>query len=164
MRRVIQHVDYNRLKRIDNVINSYINKGWEKAVVTIIIKDNQLIQYNGYGHADSATMKQLANNTIFRIMSQTKAIVSVGAMMLYEEGRFLLDQPIADFIPEFRSPVVLDKFNASDTTYTTVPASRDITFRDLLTHTSGIDYAAIGNDNDENLCKGKHPFRPWILR
>ena len=152
------HVDYERLKRIDTVIQSYIKKGWEKAVVTIIIKDNQLIQYNGYGYADSAKQKPEANNTIFRIASQTKAIVSVAAMMLYEEGRFLLDQPISDFIPEFRNPVVVEKFNAADTTYTTVPAKREITFRDLLTHTSGIDYPGIGNDTMMKiLCQGHIP-------
>jgi CubicO group peptidase (beta-lactamase class C family) len=58
-----------------------------------------------------------------------------------------LDEPISDFIPEFKNPVVLDKYNAADTTYTTVPAKREITFRDLLTHSSGIDYADIGSDN-----------------
>lgn len=141
-----RHIDYSRLKRIDDVINDYIKKGWEKAVVTIIVKDNQLIQYNAYGYADSAGTKPLANNAIFRIMSQTKAIVSVAAMMLYEEGKFLLDQPIADFIPEFRKPTVVKTFNAADTTYTTVPSNGEITFRHLLTHTSGLDYPDIGND------------------
>src|SRR6185503_3619982 len=88
----------------------------------------------------------MPNDAIFRIMSQTKAITSAGILMLYEEGKLLLDQPVTDFIPEFKNPVVLDKYNPSDTTYTTVPAKRDITFRDLLTHTSGIDYADIGTD------------------
>ena len=83
----------------------------------------------------------------FSIMSQTKAITSIGIMMLYEKGKFQLDEPVSHFIPEFKNPVVLDKFNAADTTYTTVPAKREITFRDLLTHTSGLDYAAIGSDD-----------------
>jgi CubicO group peptidase (beta-lactamase class C family) len=65
-------------------------------------------------------------------------------MILYEQGKLLLDEPIADFIPEFRNPVVIDKFSVADTTYTTVPAKGDITFRDLLTHTSGLGYADIG--------------------
>jgi CubicO group peptidase (beta-lactamase class C family) len=86
----------------------------------------------------------MKNDEIFRIMSQTKAIVSTGIMILYDQGKLLLDEPIADFIPEFKNPSVVDKFNVEDTTYTTVPAKRDITFRDLLTHTSGIDYADIG--------------------
>lgn len=138
------HIDYDRLKRIDTIVNDYINKHWETGIVTLIVKDNQLVQYKGYGYADFETKKPMKNDEIFRIMSQTKAITSVGIMILYEQGKLMLDEPIADFIPEFKNPVVLDKFNATDTTYTTVPAKRDITFRDLLTHSSGIDYAEIG--------------------
>lgn len=138
-------IDYTRLKRIDTLVNSYIQKNWIKGVVTIIVKDNQLIQYKGYGYLDAETKKPMPSNALFRIASQTKAVVTAGLMTLYEEGKFTLDEPIADFIPEFRHPVVLDKYNAGDTTYTTVPAKREITFRDLLTHTSGIDYAAIGS-------------------
>lgn len=139
-------VDYTRLLRIDSLVNDYVKKDWVKGVVTIIIKDNQLVQYKGYGSLDADTKKPMPNDAIFRIMSQTKAITSIGIMMLYEEGKFQLDEPIADFIPEFKNAVVLDKYNAADTTYTTVPAKREITFRDLLTHTSGIDYADIGSD------------------
>ena len=140
------HINYERLARIDNLVNDYINKSWETGVVTIIIKNNQIIQYKGYGFADVETKKPMANNTIFRIMSQTKAIVSVAAMILYEEGKFLLDEPVSDFIPEFKKQQVLDKFNPADTTYTTIPARREITLRDLLTHTSGLDYPDIGSE------------------
>ncbi|MEO8765723.1 MAG: serine hydrolase domain-containing protein [Ginsengibacter sp.] len=140
-------IDYTRLARIDNLVNDYIKKDWVKSVVTIVIKDNQLVQYKGYGFADAETKKPMPNDAIFRIMSQTKAITSTGILILYEEGKLMLDEPIADFIPEFSHPVVLDKYHASDTTYTTVPAKREITFRDLLTHTSGLDYADIGTDN-----------------
>jgi CubicO group peptidase (beta-lactamase class C family) len=139
-------VDMQRLSRIDELVNSYVNKNWLTGAVTLVIKDNQLIQYKGYGVADIDTKRSMANNTIFRIMSQTKAITSAGILILYEQGKLLLDQPIADFIPAFKNPVVLDKFNKADTTYTTVPAKRNITFRDLLTHTSGIDYAGIGTE------------------
>jgi CubicO group peptidase (beta-lactamase class C family) len=66
-------------------------------------------------------------------------------MMLFEEGKFLLDDPVSKYIPEFRNPQVLDKYNEKDTTYTTVPANREIRIRDLFTHTSGIDYAGIGS-------------------
>jgi len=137
-------VSAERLKRIDTLVQSYIDKGWLKGVVTIVVKDNQVVQYKGYGYADAETKRPMAKDAIFRIASQTKAITSVGLMMLYEQGKFTLDEPIADFIPEFRHPVVLSKFNDADTTYTTIPARREITFRDLLTHTSGLDYPAIG--------------------
>jgi CubicO group peptidase (beta-lactamase class C family) len=68
-------------------------------------------------------------------------------MMLFEEGKFLLDDPISKYIPEFANPTVLDKFNVKDSSYTTIKANREITIRDLLTHTSGIDYAGIGSEN-----------------
>jgi len=138
-------VDYERLARIDGLVNEYINKNWLTGAVTIVIKDNQLVQYKGYGYADVATKKPMKNDAIFRIMSQTKAITSIGIMILYEQGKLLLDQPISDFIPEFKNPKVLDKFNDADTTYTTVPAKSEITFRQLLTHTSGLDYTDIGS-------------------
>jgi CubicO group peptidase (beta-lactamase class C family) len=65
-------------------------------------------------------------------------------MILYEEGKLLLDDPVSKYIPEFKKQLVLDKYNAADTTYTTVPAKREVTIRDLMTHTSGIGYAGIG--------------------
>ncbi|NOT90655.1 serine hydrolase domain-containing protein [Ferruginibacter sp.] len=141
------HIDMQRLSRIDDLVNGYINKNWLTGAVTLVIKDNQLVQYKGYGLADISTKKAMPNDAIFRIMSQTKAITSAGILILYEHGKLLLDEPIANFIPAFKNPVVLDKFNAADSTYTTVPAKRDITFRDLLTHTSGIDYAGIGSQD-----------------
>ncbi len=138
-------VNYERLKRIDTLLNTYVNNNWLTGAVTLIVKDNQLIQYKGYGYADAEAKKPMAKDEIFRIMSQTKAITSAGVLILYEQGKLLLDEPISHFITEFRNPVVVDKFNASDTTYTTVPAKREITFRDLLTHSSGIGYADIGS-------------------
>lgn len=139
-------IDYQRLNRIDSLVNAYVKSDREKGVVTLIVKDNQLVQYKGYGYADAELKTPMKPDALFRIMSQTKAITSVGIMILYEQGKLLLDDPVGKYIPEFTNQEVLDKFNASDTTYTTVPAKRNITIRDLLTHTSGIDYAAIGSN------------------
>jgi CubicO group peptidase (beta-lactamase class C family) len=85
-------------------------------------------------------------DAIFRIMSQTKALTSLGILQLFEQGKLRLDQPISDFLPSFKSPRVLKDYNAADTSYTSEPAKREITFRDLLTHSSGLDYAGIGSD------------------
>jgi CubicO group peptidase (beta-lactamase class C family) len=139
-------INMERLSSIDDLVNSYISKNWLTGAVTLVVKDNQLVQYKGYGMANVAAKKPMQKDAIFRIMSQTKAITSAGILILYEQGKLLLDEPIAHFIPAFKNPVVMDKFNKEDTTYTTVPAKRDITFRDLLTHTSGIDYAGIGSE------------------
>jgi CubicO group peptidase (beta-lactamase class C family) len=140
-------VDYKKIANIDTLINGYVNRDWVKGVVTIVVKDGQVIQYKGYGYADAATKKPMESNSIFRIASQTKAIVSTGILILYDEGKLALNDPVSKYIPEFAHETVLDSFHASDTTFTTVPAKRDITIKDLLTHTSGIDYAVIGSDN-----------------
>lgn len=87
----------------------------------------------------------MQKDQIFRIASMTKPIVSVAVMMLWEEGKFSLDDPISKFIPAFKKTEVLDRFNPKDTTFTTLPAKREITFRHLLSHTSGIGYAQIGS-------------------
>ena len=141
-----KQVNYERLARIDSLVNSYIAHKWINGATTIIIKDNQLIQNKGYGYADVDSKKLMQKNELFRIASQTKAITCTGIMILYEQGKILLDEPVSDFIPEYKSMQVLDKFNAADTTYTTIPANRPVTIRDLLTHTSGLDYPGIGSD------------------
>lgn len=135
----------SRLTRIDTVLKEYVNKGRMNGAVAMIVHDGKVVYYKNFGYNDLDTKTPLQKDAIFRIASQTKAITSVAVMMLYEEGRFLLDDPISNYIPEFRHPRVLDKYNKADTTYTTVPAKREITIRDLLTHTSGIGYAQIGS-------------------
>lgn len=141
-----RHVNYERLARIDSLVNSYVAHKWINGATTIIIKDNQLVQNKGYGYADIDSKKLMQKDELFRIASQTKAITCTGIMILYEQGKILLNEPVSDFIPEFKKMTVLDKFNAADTTYTTVPAKRQITIHDLLTHTSGLDYPGIGSD------------------
>ncbi len=138
--------DYARLAQIDSISKQYVDNNWLVGSVVLVVKDNQVVYYKGQGCADAASKKAMPADAIFRIMSQTKAITSLGILQLFEKGKFGLDQNISDFIPEFKNPKVLKDFNPADSSYTTVPAKREITFRDLLTHTSGIDYAAIGSD------------------
>ncbi len=140
------NVNYAHLAYIDSVIKPYIDKNHLVGAVTLVVKDNQLIHYKGHGYADLASKKPMPADAIFRIMSQTKAITSLAVLQLFEQGKLNLDQKISDFIPEFKNPTVVKDFNPADSSYTTVPAKREITFRDLLTHTSGIDYTAIGSE------------------
>lgn len=140
-------VDYKKLSNIDTLINRYIGRGWVNGVVTIIVKDGQVIQNKGYGYSDVADKKMMQPNSIFRIASQTKAIVSAGILLLFDEGKLSLFDPVSKYLPGFDNAKVLDKFNASDTTYTTIPAKRSVTIKDLLTHTSGIDYPVIGTSD-----------------
>jgi CubicO group peptidase (beta-lactamase class C family) len=133
-----------RLHRIDTVLQDYVAQGRMNGAVAMIVHDGKIVYFKNFGYNETTT-KPLQKDAIFRIASQTKAITSVAIMMLFEEGKFMLDDPISTYIPEFKHPRVLDKYNKADTTYTTVPAKREITIRDLLTHTSGIGYAQIGS-------------------
>mgnify|MGYP000644444173 CR=1 FL=1 len=138
--------DAKKLEAVDALLKSYVEKNHLVGAVTLIVKNNQLVHYKGHGYADLASKKPMPADAIFRIMSQTKALTSLGILQLFEQGKLRLDQPISDFLPSFKSPRVLKDFNAADTSYTSEPAKREITFRDLLTHSSGLDYAGIGSD------------------
>ena len=135
----------DRLARIDKTVQEYINKKWLNGAVIIVYKNNQQVYYKAIGYDDAEKKTPMQKDKIFRIASQTKAITSVAVMMLYEEGRFLLDDAVSKYIPEFKKQQVVDKFNEADSSYTSVPAKREVTIRDLLTHTSGIGYAQIGS-------------------
>lgn len=133
-----------RLQRIDKTIAEWVSDSRLNGAVALIIRNGKIIYHKAFGYDDLEKTKPLRTDHIFRIASQTKAITSVAVMMLYEEGKFLLDDPVSRYIPEFAKQQVLDKFNEADSSYTTVPARSEITIRQLLTHTSGIGYAQIG--------------------
>lgn len=136
----------SRLSRIDRMIEEYVKNEQLAGAVALIARDGKIVYHKAFGYSDAEKKTVLKKDDIFRIASQSKAITSTAAMMLWEEGRFLLDDPVSKYIPEFKSPKILKTFNAADSTYQTVPAKSEITIRHLLTHTSGIDYAAIGSD------------------
>lgn len=134
-----------RLKRIDKVLQEYIDRQQIAGAVALVVKNGKIIYHKGIGLDDMDARTPLKKDAIFRIASQTKAITSTAVMMLFEEGKFLLDDPISKYIPSFKNPQILDKFDEADSSYTVKPAKREITVRDLLTHTSGISYAGIGS-------------------
>lgn len=140
-------ISEDRLGRIDKMLQQGIDSGWIAGAVGFIARDGKIVYDKPFGINNVETKTPMHKDDIFRIASQTKAITSLAVMMLFEQGKFLLDDPISKYIPEFANPTVLDKFNVNDSSYTTVKANREITIRDLLTHTSGIDYAVIGSEN-----------------
>ena len=135
----------DRLKRIDTMLNGWIDRGRTNGAVALLLRDGKIVYHKAFGFDDEEKKRPLLKDHIFRIASQTKAITSVAIMILFEEGKLLLDDPVSRYIPEFAKPVVLDKFNAEDSSFTTVPAKSEVTIRQLLTHTSGIGYAQIGS-------------------
>ena len=139
-------MDANRLNRIDGVVQQYLDSQWIAGATAIVSRNGVIIYHKAFGVSNADTKRKQQPDDIFRIASQTKAITSVAIMILLEEGKFLLDDPIAKYIPAFAGQQVIDKFNDADTTYTTAKAKRGVSIRDLLTHTSGIGYAQIGSN------------------
>ena len=140
------HFSSERLQKIDKLVQQYIDSNWISGAIAIVAHDGNIVYHKAIGYDDKEKNKLLQKDAIWRIASQTKAITSVAVMMLFEDGKILLDEPISKYIPQFKKPVVLDKFNKADSSYTTIPAKREITIRDLLTHTSGVGYARIGSE------------------
>ena len=138
-----------RLARIDSMCANAVKQGNIPGVVSLVARNGKIVHWKAYGMADNQAGRSLKRDDIFRIASQSKAITSTAVMMLWEEGRFQLDDPISKYIPEFKNPQVLKTFTYRDTTYTTQPAKSEITIRHLLTHTSGIGYGVI--DGDERM-------------
>ena len=135
-----------RINRIDAMLQQAVNDNEVPGMVALIARHGKIVYYKSFGESDQAAGRKFANDDIFRIASQSKAITSTCVMMLWEEGKFQLDDPISKYIPEFKNPQILQSFRYSDTTYTTVPAAHEITIRHLLTHTSGIGYGVIDGD------------------
>jgi CubicO group peptidase (beta-lactamase class C family) len=135
-----------RLARIDSLVTDLIAQKKIPGAVVYIARHGKVAYHRAWGYRDTETRDPLRKDDIFRMASQSKAIASLAVMMLWEEGRFGLDEPVSRYIPEFAKPTVLKTFNPADSSYTTEPAGREITIRQLLTHTSGLDYAAIGHD------------------
>ncbi|MDP3435556.1 MAG: serine hydrolase domain-containing protein [Bacteroidota bacterium] len=140
-------ISSERLARIDQMCAEAVKNGDVPGIVSLIARNGKIVHWKAYGMADNQAGRLLKRDDIFRIASQTKAITSTAVMMLWEEGKFQLDDPISKYIPEFKNPQVLKSFKYSDTTYTSEPAKSEITIRHLITHTSGIGYGIIdGNE------------------
>ncbi len=127
-----------RLARIDSVIEGYIADKRVAGTVSLVMRHGKVVYFKAHGMQDREKSIPMPKDAIFRICSMSKPITSVAVMMLYEEGRFMLGDPVSKYIPEFKNPVVLKK-TPDGRTYT-VPATSEITIFELLTHTSGLVY------------------------
>ncbi len=132
-----------RLERIDSAIQKTISERRIAGAVALVARRGKVVYLKAFGMADREAFKPMRTDNIFRICSMTKPITSVAVMMLYEEGRFMLNEPVADFIPEFKRMKVMDPPYPQDATSppsALVDAKRPITILHLLTHTSGLAY------------------------
>jgi len=139
-------ISSQRLARLDTMCNNVISKNQVPGIVVLVARKGKIVYHKAFGLAENKTKKPMTKDAIFRIASQTKAITATAVMMLWEEGKFRLDDPISKYIPEFKNTGVLATFNEKDSSFTTKPVSIPITIRHLLTHTSGIGYGMIDSD------------------
>jgi len=128
-----------RLERIGTAVQHGIDEKRIAGAVTLVMRHGNVVWFKGQGMMDREGGEAMPTDALFRICSMTKPITSVAVMMLYEEGKFLLDDPVSKYLPEFKNSKVLVKPPSGGEPYT-IPATREITIRDLLRHTSGLTY------------------------
>ena len=137
--------DAARLARLDAVIQAQVDQKKIAGVVLYAARDGKEVRHRGYGMRDIEAGKTMTTDAIFRIASMSKAVTTTAVMMLYEEGRFLLHDPVSKYIPEFKNSVVAvapPEGSPAGTKFVTVKAKRPIQIRDLLTHTAGLTYGS----------------------
>jgi CubicO group peptidase (beta-lactamase class C family) len=127
-----------RLQLLGKVLKSYTDEGRIAGSVVLVARRGKLVYFEAFGQRDREAKSPMRTDSLFRIASQTKAVVSVGAMMLVEQGKLLLTDPVSKYIPEFSETTVAVPKEGGG--YDVVKAKRQITVRDLLTHTSGLSY------------------------
>jgi CubicO group peptidase (beta-lactamase class C family) len=135
---VNQGMSEERLSRIDGVMQDYIDQEKLSGNVIYIMRNGKPVYHKAFGLRDVATNDTMEQDDIFRIASQSKAITSVGVMILQERGQLLINDPVGKYLPEYRETTVAE--DDGNGGYKVVPAKRAITIRDLLTHTAGISY------------------------
>jgi CubicO group peptidase (beta-lactamase class C family) len=122
---------------VDRTLQQYVDENRLAGAVALVLRDGQPVYERAVGWSDKEAGRKMTTDTVFRIASQTKALTSTAILMLLEEGRLSLSEPVGQFIPSFAKTTVAVR---TDSGVTMVPAKRAITIRDLLTHTAGISY------------------------
>ena len=130
-----------RLKRLDAHFQEIVDKGIAPNIVTFVARKGKIVHEKAFGYSNLENKTPSKKNDIFRIASQSKLITTIGLMMLFEEGKFFLDEPISKYIPAFKNSTVLVSYDEKDRSkYVTRPAKSAITIRQLLSHSAGIPY------------------------
>ena len=134
-----------RLQRISPAMQKYIDENLTPGVLTAIMRKGKIVHLKTQGYMDVENEIPLQEDSIFRIASMTKPIASIALMILWEEGHFQLNDPVSKFIPSFSQTKVSSTGDVSGKTGTLENPKREITIRDMLTHTAGLANSYIGN-------------------
>ncbi len=129
---------------LDAMLDSAVNAGGIPGAEVMVVRQGEVIHHQVHGWSHPTDSVKLEKHSIFRICSQTKALTSTAAMILWERGLLDLDDPVEKYIPSFAHLELLDSLS-NDTTFTTIPHDRTMTIRHLLTHQSGLSYGEIGD-------------------
>lgn len=146
-----------RLQYLTSTFQDYVNDNELPGATILVARKGKIAYFESFGKNDIENDLPMTKGSIFRIASQTKAIVSTGVMMLQERGKLLITDPVGKYIPAFMKTTVA--VSKDDGSYDIVPANRPITIRDLLTHTSGVSY---GEGTAANLWK-KAKIQGWYF-
>ena len=136
-----------RLNRISTTLKAHVDKGVIPGAVALVARKGKIAYFESFGMRDLETSSPMQKDTIFSIYSMTKPIISVGIMILQEQGRIFLRDPVSKYIPEFKGlKVGVESADPAtgDKTFNTVPVKREMTIQDLLRHTSGVTYEKFG--------------------
>jgi len=144
----------DRIARIDRFLQQYVDSGRVAGAVALVLRDGQPIYQKSVGWLDRESNRAMTQDAMFRIASQSKAITSTAVLMLVEEGRIALTDTVSRFIPAFAHTTVASR---ADSGRTIVPATRQITIKDLLTHTAGISYGTDAAVRRQYEAKGLGP-------
>ena len=133
-------LDVGGAAAIDRMFQAAVDKGEIPGVVAAVVNKDRILYLKPFGRQDAGLGIPMSRDTLFRIASMTKPVTSVGIMMLREQGKLDLDDPVGKYLPAYQGREVLSTFNEKDATYTTRPAKGEMTIRHLLTHTAGLSY------------------------
>jgi len=134
------HAQNSMQARIDSYLSSAVNETYIPGLVAIVVDKDRVLYEGAFGHKNVAQRSPMQSDSIFRIASMTKPITSVAVQQLIESGDVGLNDPISDYLPEYKDKQVIDSFDQDTGEYSTRPAAREITIRHLLAHTAGFGY------------------------
>ena len=125
---------------LSTFLKTATDRGDVPGVVVAVVNKDGTLYHEAFGRSSTLRNTPMAKDTIFNMASMTKPVTSVAIMMLVDDGKLKLDDEVAKYLPKYKNPVVISRFNDADATFDSRPATRPITIRHLLTHTSGIGY------------------------
>ena len=151
----------DRMAQLKDHIAAYVDSGRLVGATTLVAKKGKIAHFETYGQLNKENGVEMPEDAVFRIYSMTKPITGVGLMMLWEEGKFKLDDPVSKYLPEFANQRVFVGAN-EDGSLQTVPVKQEATIRNLLTHTAGLTYGVFGNTPIDQLYLKTGIFNPEL--